>query len=198
MQTSKHQKPFFNAKQKKQKHNLSNSLFNLWHNYISLSKLKREGRENDKLFQLGCWLGATRHKQMQGLAKQPEPQSAEDGTSLLTALPAPTEQRTEESGEKALLYTQFWCPRRTFTMLPSDAGETNKQNQSAFFDMVVRVLITHYDQGMIVIMHHQPCSFRHSAAYSAIGHHPLVVLADRMVVGSSFILFWVKCLRCLF
>lgn len=73
MQTLKHQKPFFNAKQKKQKQNLSNSLFNLWHNYLLLSKLKWEGRENDKLFQLGRWLGATRHKQMQGLAKQPEP-----------------------------------------------------------------------------------------------------------------------------
>lgn len=49
---------------------------------------------------------------------------------LLTALPAPTEHRIEESGEKALLYTQFWWPRRTFTMLPGDAGGKKKQTKS--------------------------------------------------------------------
>lgn len=75
--------------------------------------------------------------------------------------------------------------------------KTNTQNQSAFFNMVVQVLITHC-QGMILIMHHEPCSFRNSA----ICHHPPVVFADRMVVGSSFtkwlILFWVKFLMSFF
>lgn len=40
------------------------SLFKSWHNAVLLSKLKWEGIEHDKLFQLQRWLGATCHKQM--------------------------------------------------------------------------------------------------------------------------------------
>lgn len=36
-----------------------------------------------------------------------------------TVLLAPTEQRIEESGENALLYTQFGCPLNTFIIFPS-------------------------------------------------------------------------------
>lgn len=55
-------KPFFDAKQKESQH--YGSLFKSWHNAVLLSKLKWEGIEHDKLFQLQRWLGATCHKQM--------------------------------------------------------------------------------------------------------------------------------------
>lgn len=35
----------------------------------------------------------------------------------------------DESGEKALEYTQFWCPRKTFTMLPMGDKWVVKLNQ---------------------------------------------------------------------
>lgn len=57
--------------------------------------------------------------------------------SVHTALPAPTEHRMEESGEKALQYTQFWCPRKTFTMLPTqDSNNIINHYTMSFTDKI--------------------------------------------------------------
>lgn len=51
---------------------------------------------------------------------------AEDHETLIpTVLLVPTEQRMEESGEKAQLYTQFGCPLNTFIIFPGKLREEN-------------------------------------------------------------------------
>lgn len=51
---------------------------------------------------------------------------------MLTALPAPTEHRTEESGEKAEQYTQLWCPLSTFIMFPVKQESTFMLEQHSY------------------------------------------------------------------
>lgn len=98
-----------------------------------------KGQESWKLYQLQCWLKIITSSCTKIHAKT----STEEERWRRTAFPAPTEHRTDESGEKEQQCTQFWCPRRTFTMLPG-------RHDGKKFSLAQSSQLTHIGNGQFI------------------------------------------------